>query len=162
MHGNIYELFEKPVSKSEYSNEHILPAWFFTYCDYYDYSNSDRKEDLEQFYNCLKKEYKDFIENETVVFYFSDIENYFNNKLAEFVECRKTIDTINNLDEYAHSDKSMINLKNAYNNKHDCWIYINGKLETLDDFMKKLYIEMKESDIKEKTFHFGAIWDYHY
>ena len=155
MHGRIFQLELNPVPRSERIDSSDIPGWFSYISDFTD--------------DCVDVEYstewllKGAIGNvasllgDKLVFDEWDVRRrYFVDKYKKFVKAAGELSSVA-FDDFISTcgvDMIMRRLSEAYDDKYGFYVFSEGELCTLDDFMRTV----KDGE----TYYLGGIVDYHY
>lgn len=153
MHCKIIQLGDRSIRKNEYIDSDTISEdqeWFInSICDYVDdVSDDDRKMVLD---NHLDHKGLSFKRNKLTIVSLTD---YFENRYSKLRESAKRIAKAS-LDDFAYGKiwNDIWTINDNYDDKYGDYIYYDGCLFTIDDFIR--YHE-------GESFYVGGVVDYHY
>lgn len=153
MHSRIFQIEPEPVEKDDYINTNILPDWFtYSIADYTD-DSPDRAEDIEW----LMIHIGDIATRDKDKLTFSsNVRRYFKDSYESFIKAAKKLTEVS-FDNFVSTcgvSNTFTHLKDSYSDEYGFYVYSEGLLSTLDDFMRTV----KDGE----TYYFGGTLDYHF
>lgn len=153
MHCKIIQVENEPIPEGLFVTEYDIPDWFVpAIADYVD-AVVDKDDALEIVKNHFDRPGIRYFRDGTVM--FSDVD-YFLPKFDKFKEILEQM--VRNLkfdDFYRGMSLEMADLHDAYDDKFGDYIYHDGHLLTLDDFVRNWAN-------RDKIYYVGGVLDYHY
>ncbi len=154
MHSRIFQIEKEVVPEDEYIISADIPEWFTnSLADYVD-DDCDREDDIDWLMTCSIGNFA--ARDGDKLTFTSDTRGYFKDKHEAFIKAAQKLTEVPFeafVDDYGVYS-IFYNLKEAYNDKHSFYVYSDGYLHTMDEWMR----QVKPGE----TYYLGGVIDYHF
>lgn len=158
MHSRIIELNDEPILEHERMSEISIPERFYHTVVDYIYADTNRKKDIEWFFEKIAMIADLTDDGESFTFKPKAKQEYFKRQYHQFVDKARELSAIS-LDAFAGEteydiERSMYRINDLFADKFDSYIYYKGSLESLDEWIRR-------TDLSS-PFYFGGTLGYHF
>lgn len=162
MHSRVFEISTEPIAEEDRLTSDGLSDGFFSSVADYAVDSDNREEDIKWFFECAHDVIVPNEDKSGFRLVPGAKEAYFKNAFQQFKECLAVLSTAT-LGAFAGTENGplsdsmdmwMYKLKSAYSDKFSFYIYSDGEMFPMDDWMR-------HADLNESYF-FGGVCDYHF